>query len=699
MFSPTATNLAFNNISFKSIFVFNSKLLSAFTDQIKEIFSPSGLLSTSEGFEYRSEQQEMAINVAQQLQSGSHQIIEAPTGTGKSYAYLVPSILFAIENKRKAIISTRTINLQEQLIKKDIPFIKDLLGIDFKFEILKGRRNYICSNRLNAALLKKSSLFMDDEQELLHKIYDFVQKNDSGELQDLDFLSKDRSFGSVWESIYAEEGICTSRSCGGHNGEAPACYFQRAKQKVKDADLAIVNHALLFTLFGISSMNQPGFIFADDFVIFDECHSIERVAAENISESVSREQIRYWLNRMYNPRSKKGFYSGAHYQSIHRLVRKLIDENDFFFGEIQRYVREHYLSKAASSVVRILEPLNIVMQFTETLDELIKEIKRTSQTASNTNEENEIKNFGLKFLFFKENIRNFMLQRKEQHVYWVEFSGKARKNISLKFSPIDMAEFFRTNVFSENRLCLMTSATLTIGDSMEFFQSSIGAENVKTLVLDSPFDLNEQIEVRIDSSMPEPSQKNFSATAEMFADSPYETVLKEKVYDYILRTGGGALVLCTNFKVMNKLSYSLNEKLAGSGIKVFTQGEGLTSNNLLKSFKDDTNSVLLGVDSFWMGVDVPGESLRNVIITRLPFETPDQPIVEAKMELIQASGGNPFYSYSLPSAILKFRQGMGRLIRNKTDKGTIVILDRRILTARYGRYFIEALPNRNFIKD
>jgi ATP-dependent DNA helicase DinG len=675
-----------------------------FTDQIKEIFSSKGLLSSSEGFEYRQQQQQMALDVAQQLQSGSHQIIEAPTGTGKSYAYLVPSIIFAKENKRKAIISTRTINLQEQLSKKDIPFIKDLLGIDFKFEILKGRRNYICSNRLNAALLKKSSLFMDDEQELLHKIYDFVQKNDRGELQDLDFLSKDRAFNSVWESIYAEEGICTSRSCmppGGYGSGANAasCFFQRAKQRVKEADLVIVNHALLFTLFGISSMNQPGFIFADDFVIFDECHAIERVAAENISESVSREQIRYWLNRMYNPRSKKGFYSNSSYPSIHRLVKKLIDENDFFFGEIQRFVRENYKSKAASSEVRMLEPVNTDLSFTEVLDELIKEIKRTAQTAGNTNEENEIKNFGLKFLFFKENIRNFMLQRKEQHVYWVEFSGKARKNISLKFSPIDMAEFFRTNVFNENRLCLMTSATLTIGDSMEFFQSSIGAENIKTCVLDSPFDLNEQIEVHINESMPEPSQKNSAAYGDAFSDSPYETVLKEKVYEYILKTGGGVLVLCTNFKVMNKLSYSLNEKLAGSGIKVFTQGEGLTSNNLLKSFKDDTNSVLLGVDSFWMGVDVPGESLRNVIITRLPFETPDQPIVEAKMELIQANGGNPFYNYSLPSAILKFRQGMGRLIRNKTDKGIIVILDRRILTARYGRYFIEALPNRDFIKD
>ncbi len=670
--------------------------MSEFTEQIKKIFSETGVLSNSDGFEFRSQQQEMAEAIAISLQGSYHEIIEAPTGTGKSYAYLVPAIIFAKENKRKAIVSTRTINLQEQLIKKDIPAIKKILGIDFKYEILKGRRNYICTNRLNTALRKKSGLFQDDEQDLLHEIYDFVMKNDKGDLQDLDFLSKRPHFSNIWESIYAEEGICSSRSCGSENSN---CFFQRAKQKVKEADLVILNHALLFTLFGISPKNQPGFIFADDFVIFDECHAIERVASENISENVSREQVKYWLNRLYNQKSRKGFYSDAKYFSIQRLVKKLTDENDYFFGDIQRYIKENYKSKASSTEIRMLEPMKIDISYTEIIDELVKEIKRSAGTAQNTNEENEIKNFGYKFTFIKETIRNFVGQKKDEYVYWVDLSGKSRKNVSLKMSPIDMAEFFRANVFNENRLCLMTSATLTINDRMEFFQNSIGAESVKTYVLDSPFNLNEQMEVHINSSVPEPSQKNSGAYADIFADSPYEAALKEKVYEYILKTGGGVLVLCTNFKVMNKLSYFLKDKLAENRIKVFTQGEGITSNNLLKHFKDDTNSVLLGVDTFWMGIDVPGESLRNVIITRLPFETPDQPIVEAKMELIQASGGNPFYNYSLPSAILKFRQGIGRLIRNKTDKGIIVILDRRILTAAYGKYFIAALPNPNFIKD
>jgi ATP-dependent DNA helicase DinG len=670
--------------------------LSAFTDHINNIFSAKGLLSGTEGFEYRREQQVMAESVAHSLETGSHQIIEAPTGTGKSFAYLIPAILFAKEHKRKAIISTRTINLQEQLVKKDLPVLQNLLGIDFKFEILKGRRNYICTNRLNTALIKKGGLFLDDEQELLQEIYSFVQKEDKGELQELDFLSKHPKFLNVWDSIYAEEGICTSRSCGSENSH---CFFQRAKQRVKEADCAIVNHALLFTLFGIASKTQSGFIFADDFVIFDECHTIERVAAENISETASREQIRYWLNKLYNPRSRKGFYSDKRFFSIHRLVKKLVDENEYFFGEITRVVKETYKSKAENSVIRILEPLKIDLQYTDTLDELIKEIKRTIPGAQNANEENEIKNYVTRFTMLKETIRAFVGQKREEHVYWIELSGKTRKNVYLKMSPIDMAAYFRDTVFSEERLCIMTSATLAIGGSMHFFGNSIGAESVKTLVLDSPFDLQNQVQVFVNSSIPEPSQKGTGYNKDMMFESPYEAALKEKVYEYILKTGGGVLVLCTNFKVMNKLSYYLKDKLAGEEIKVFTQGEGMASNKLLKAFSADTNSVLLGVDSFWMGVDVPGESLRCVIITRLPFETPDQPIVEAKMELLQANGENPFYSYSLPSAVLKFKQGIGRLIRNRTDNGIIVVLDRRILTSNYGKYFFEALPTTNIITD
>jgi len=672
-------------------------ILSEFTENIKKIFSPNGLLSKAEGFEFRRQQQEMAEAIAHSLENDFHQIIEAPTGTGKSYAYLVPSILYAKQKKRKAVISTRTINLQEQLSKKDIPRIKELLNIDFKFEILKGRRNYICRNRLNQALLKKSGLFEDDEQALINKIYNIVQKEDTGELQDLDFLSREPGFYAVWESIYAEEGICTSRTC---SSDQDGCFFQRAKKRVKEADLVIMNHALLFTLFGISSMNQQGFIFPDDFVIFDECHMIERIAAENISDSVSREQIKYCLNRIYNPRNRKGYFSSVDYFQIHSSVKRLIEETENFFSGIQSYIEKNYKSKSGSSEIRMLEPLKIHEEYTGLLDELSGHIRKTHEGVQNTNEENEIRNHFQKITYFKNTIRDFLAQSRKEHVYWVELSGKARKNITLKLSPVDMAEFFRTNVFTDKRLCNMTSATLSIEDSMQFFQNSIGAEEVKTLILDTPFDFSTQMEVHINSSIPEPSvKKRTSGVAEMFEDSPYEAALKERIFDYIQQTGGGVLVLCTNYKLMNKLSYYLKDRLAGSHIKIFTQGENASSDKLLKYFREDTNSILLGVDTFWMGVDVPGESLRNVIITRLPFETPDQPIVEAKMEMIESSGGNPFYSYSLPSAILKFKQGIGRLIRNRTDKGILVILDRRILTSAYGKYFVNALPNKEFIKD
>lgn len=331
------------------------------------------------------------------------------------------------------------------------------------------------------------------------------------------------------------------------------------------------------------------------------------------------------------------------------------------------------------------------------LDNLIKLIKMAIKTAQNSDEENEITNYALKLNAFKNTIRDFLNQNLEEHVYWVELSRKSRQNISLEMTPIDTAEFFRENVFNENKLCVMTSATLSINNSLEYFTKSIGAENVKTLILDTPFDYSRQMEIIVNNDIPEPMVKSLASANDIFSETPYEATLKEHIYKYVTQTNGGVLVLFTSIVLMNKVSYFLKDKLKEEdGIKIFTQGEGFSADKLLTSFKADENSILLGVDSFWMGVDVPGDSLRSVIITRLPFDIPDQPIVEAKCDFIRERGGNPFYEYSLPSAILKFKQGIGRLIRNRTDKGLVVILDRRVLTSSYGKYFLAALPKEDY---
>jgi len=330
------------------------------------------------------------------------------------------------------------------------------------------------------------------------------------------------------------------------------------------------------------------------------------------------------------------------------------------------------------------------------MDTLIKEIKIAVKTAQNSDEENEISNYALKLNAFKNTIRDFLNQNLEEHVYWVELSRKSRQNISLEMTPIDTAEFFRKNIFAENKMCIMTSATLSINNSLEYFTKSIGAEHVKTLILDTPFDYSRQIDIIVNNNIPEPKIKAAAGANEVFSETPYETTLKEHIYKYVTHTNGGVLVLFTSIVLMNKVSYFLKDKLKNDNINIFTQGEGFSADKLLSSFKADENSILLGVDSFWMGVDVPGNSLRSIIITRLPFDIPDQPIVEAKCDFIRERGGNPFYEYSLPSAILKFKQGIGRLIRNRTDKGLVVILDRRVLTSTYGKYFLAALPKEDY---
>jgi ATP-dependent DNA helicase DinG len=264
-------------------------------------------------------------------------------------------------------------------------------------------------------------------------------------------------------------------------------------------------------------------------------------------------------------------------------------------------------------------------------------------------------------------------------------------------SPIDMADFFRNNIFNEKGPAIMTSATLSIDKSLEYFKRTVGAENENGLILDSSFNFKEQMTIYIARNIPEPGNNVKEKISDFFEDSIYENILRDRIKKGIMKTKGGALVLFTNSKLMRRMYDRISEELREKDIMCFAQGERLPKTKLLKEFECNNNSVLFGVDSFWMGIDVPGNSLRNVIITKLPFDVPDHPIVEAKLEMVQARGGNPFMEFYLPGAILKLKQGIGRLIRNKTDKGIIIILDSRILNKFYGKIFLNSLPDAEII--
>lgn len=666
--------------------------MSEFVNKIEQIFSKQGLLSQITPFEYRRPQQEMAMAYAESLESGSHVIIEAPTGIGKSFAYLIPAILFSKEHNRKGIISTCTINLQEQLIGKDIPALREILPVEFTSEILKGRNNYICTRRLNAALMRKANLFEDHEQEELNKIYNFVQRTGKGTRQDMPF----RISENIWTQIYAEEGICTAKSCMpamSDGTEESSCFYQQAKVKLNKTDIIILNHYLLFTLLGFYEKRSSGYLYADDFAVFDEAHMVEPIAAENVSPSVSKEMIRFWLNKLYNPKTEKGFLADGRFNSMLRHVKKISDENEIFFEDVKTVIYKLNNRYIGEKMIRIREPINMDEHFVVSLQEFSADILKLTQHAKNDDEENEIKNYHAKLNALKNTIITFLRQNLDGHVYWIEQNQWTHKsNMTLSMSPINMADYFRDNIFTDDKCSLMTSATLSINKSLDYFKCSVGAEHVDGLIMDSPFNYEVQMQIYIPGDMPEPKLNPNDTLASIFEETAYEKALKEKIPEYINMTNGGALVLFTNIKILKKLHMHLLQEFDGTDIDILAQGDGMPKNKLLMEFRENENSVLLGVDSFWMGVDVPGESLRNVIITKLPFDVPDHPIIEAKIEAIKERGGNPFMDFTLPGAILKFKQGIGRLIRNKTDTGILVILDSRVIHKFYGKLFINSLP-------
>ncbi len=648
-----------------------------------EIFAETGPLCSALKLEHRPEQEQMAHAVAASLTDDAPLLFEAGTGVGKSLAYLVPGIIHAVDQSRQLIVSTHTISLQEQIEQKDLPICRRVFkatpGLapyaDFRSTVLVGKSNYLCPTRLAHALADRTTLFADADYEELQRIAKWAEKTTTGLRHDL----KPPPRPEVWDAINADSSSCSRKHC-----DPDRCHYQRARVRLRSAQVVIVNHALLFALINAGGAQAQGagtgtrgVLFPDDFLVLDEAHTIPEVATNHFGLSLSSYGVDRALKYLFNPRTKRGLFRKHGGPEAQQLVFDALDASKLFFA----FLADKLLTPRP--VVRLRETGVAEAMLDGPLGALHRLLGKLADKLGDGREHDELLEQRQRIKGLQAGLTEWLTLGDQSHVYWAERSGRKQTIVTLRSAPIDVAPELRKHLFGCRTSVVCTSATLAMGGSIDPLAVRIGADGARSVAVKSPFDFERHMRIYVAADVPLPTPKEARLALEALTD--YIRFCTGKVR-------GGSLVLFTSYSDMRAVAAELEPGWRTAQRPFLMQGADLSRTELAQQMRTLGNAVLFGTDSFWTGVDVPGAALSQVIITRLPFDPPTHPITEAKCEHIRANGGNPFNDLTLPDALIKFRQGIGRLIRNKTDRGVVTILDSRVLAKAYGREFLGSLP-------
>ena len=683
----------------------------------------SALSSIIKDFELRDQQQSMLRNIIDAYNENQITLIEAGTGTGKSIAYLIPALLWAVQNKERTLISTHTINLQEQLIHKDIPLAIKALGIEVKAVLVKGMSNYICLRKIEETRWEKRSL-TDSEANEFEEIESWIELSQDGSLSDLAFVPS----RNLWEKVCAEADTCNQKKCPFFK----KCHFFKARRAADEAQILVANHSLLFADLAfrqeLEKGKEQGILPDYNRVILDEAHNIEDVATEFFAKRVSHLQILRLIGRLGSETQGKLSLLNKKllqhdkcpekesYTSIHNKLtidlpgtrRDLLQQLTDTFQSYHNFIQNNFLQDGVCkwrifpSHLEHPEWINEIASKSQHLIEICKKyalmIKHLDADFDKLNDNrleeqlgglrHEVNALADRLEDIQINLKDFISKMtSSSQVRWVEMQQlKSMSNYTLIEADIDVAKALAESLFSKFPTVTLCSATLTTNQAFDFVKKRLGLTSellpnkvICESIYSSPFDYSKQALLGVPLDMPDPSHPDFVPA------------VCERIWNAVHISRGNAFILFTSYAMLTACYDRLRDRLIQNHFCVLRHGEA-TRKILLEKFKTTKSSILFGTDSFWQGVDVAGDALRCVILVKLPFKVPTEPLMQARTEAIVAAGGDPFYEYAVPNAIVKFKQGFGRLIRNKQDRGCILCLDPRIATKRYGKLFLNSLP-------